>query len=192
MPNISDNRLMEMVCEGDRSAVGELYEKYHDALLGFLCNRIRDLNTAEDIIQETFVRVLQRADTFVSNKCFFAWLKRIAWNYYIDTKRYEARRPHAEFSAVVGDNEHSEVDGVQPIADDQVEKLLTKEAIELLNKLIGTLPRPYREVVKRKAIDGSTFREISEETGVTKSALKSRYSVALNMLASTPELQAVA
>src|SRR5579885_860510 len=76
---------------GDRQAFGRLVEKYWDRLYRWLYHLTRDRHKAEDLVQETFLKVLAALDSFRPGSNFRAWLFRIGHNNFVNLKRAERR-----------------------------------------------------------------------------------------------------
>src|SRR5262245_1257233 len=89
-----DQRLLDRIAHGDTTAVADFYDRHASAVLGLLCRILRDRSEAEDVLQEVFVRVWERADTYDAVLGSpGAWLARIARNRAIDRLRARAGRP---------------------------------------------------------------------------------------------------
>lgn len=98
MTPVSDTRtdvdLLARIAAGDSTALSALYDRHAGTLLGLICRIVRDRGEAEDILQDVFVRVWDRADTY--NGALGspgAWVSRIARNRAIDRLRARAARP---------------------------------------------------------------------------------------------------
>src|SRR5689334_14457666 len=92
-----DLALIERVAHRDESAVGELYDRHARVLFAVVCRIVRDEGEAEDILQETLLRVWQKADTYDAVLGTpAAWLIRIARNRAIDRLRARQARPATE------------------------------------------------------------------------------------------------
>src|SRR5579875_3199836 len=88
-------RLIVAAQEGDRSAFAQLVERYWDRLYRWLYRLTRDRHTAEDLVQESFLKALAGLKRFQAGTNFRAWLFRIAHNNYANQCRATAHRRHA-------------------------------------------------------------------------------------------------
>ncbi|MBX3444311.1 MAG: sigma-70 family RNA polymerase sigma factor [Planctomyces sp.] len=91
-PQTSDARLVEAARAGSQAAFGALVQRYERRLLRVISRFVRDPDTAEDLAQETFLRVYERLDQFDSSRRFGPWLFRIGVNLTLDHFRRRKRR----------------------------------------------------------------------------------------------------
>lgn len=92
-----DATLNRRVAEGDRAAFDALVMRHEQRLRGFL-RKLAGTHAADDLAQETFIRAWQRANQFTGSRSYAAWLLRIGWHVFLDTKRHQAslHRRHDE------------------------------------------------------------------------------------------------
>jgi RNA polymerase sigma-70 factor (ECF subfamily) len=88
----SDARLVEDARQGDRDAFGELVLRYEQRLIRVILRFVPDLETSQDLAQETFLRVYERLDQFDPSRRFGPWLFRIGVNLTLDYLRKRKRR----------------------------------------------------------------------------------------------------
>ena len=93
-PSVSDEALMIRHQRGDRTAFATLVRRHQTAIFNFALRQLRIRSTAEDVVQETFVRVVQNAAEFKHEARFVTWLYTIARNLCIDQLRKGALRKH--------------------------------------------------------------------------------------------------
>jgi RNA polymerase sigma-70 factor (ECF subfamily) len=91
-PSVSDARLVDAVRAGKLEAFGELVQRYERRLLGVIRRFIDDLDVADDLTQDTFLRVYQRLDQFDPSRRFGPWLFQIGVNLALDWHRRRKRR----------------------------------------------------------------------------------------------------
>ncbi len=83
----SDEALMENLQRGDMQAFDELYKRHRQPLFNFICRLLQDAALAEDVFQETYMRVLENADRFKPRSKFSTWLYTVAHNLCMDELR---------------------------------------------------------------------------------------------------------
>jgi RNA polymerase sigma-70 factor, ECF subfamily len=160
-----DISLIERVGARDERAVGELYDR-HSALLYSLIFRIlRDRGLAEDVLQEVFVAVWTRIDTYnAALGSPVAWLVRIARNRAIDRLRATGARLRATESAVG--------DGVYEITPE--DRASAGEQWRAAAKVLEALPREQRLLIEDAYFLGLTHSELAERYGVPLGTVKTR------------------
>lgn len=141
--------------------IEELYPRLHRSMTAYLAGSGIE---AEDILQETFLKAYRNLDQFEEQSNLYTWLYSIARNKCIDEfrkRKYEKRR---SFTPV----EEFELESDQYSSDDSREEIL------LLRQAIAQLPEILRSIVVMKSIDGLSYPEISEVTGINEQTLKNR------------------
>src|SRR6266498_5277469 len=96
----TDRSLLERVARGDTSGAGELFERYAPALLRFAARLLTDRNTAEEVTQEVFVKVISRAHQYDGRAEVSSWLFAIAANACRDRRRRDRRATIVPLDAV--------------------------------------------------------------------------------------------
>lgn len=101
MPNLSDAELVERLQKSDTEAVGVLLEQYANRLYNYAFYRCGDHHLAEDIVSETFARIIEKIDTYEQREVpFKAWVYRIAHNQLANHLRYRSRHRTDSLDAV--------------------------------------------------------------------------------------------
>lgn len=176
----TDEELVALYATGKDEAFDVLLERYKDRLFSYILYQVRNADVAEDIFQETFVKVVItiRDGRYTESGKFFSWVTRIAHNLVIDFFRREK-----------GENtistDESEVDLLNnaKLADRCAQSAIDSEQTFIdLQHLIEKLPQEQREVVQMHYFQEMTFKEIAEEKGISiNTALgRMRYGI-LNM-----------
>ncbi len=190
----SDPQLTKRAKRGDERAFTMLYDRYRPALLRYLYSKIFDYQLAEDLVQETFIRIHRHLDRFRQSSKFSVWAFTIASNLAKNALRNRARRRRL----VVFESENGEREDGLSIMDtigsgvDLERELDIKLFWEMIDKVVGQLSGHYREVFRLREIEGKTYDEmvadLDQKLGTIKSRLcrarKSVYRGAARRLAS--------
>lgn len=148
----SDSSLIERLRRGDRSAYGDLVERYQAKLLRVLYRIVVNSHIAEDLAQETFLKAYKRLDQFDASRRFGPWLMQIAVNGAVDWIRRNRRQPKLSWS---DGGERTGVEAVDPDPRPMLE--LQEEVRHVLDKL----PIEYRVVLALRDLEGIPCSEIA-------------------------------
>ncbi|MEX0605558.1 MAG: sigma-70 family RNA polymerase sigma factor [Marinobacter sp.] len=148
--------------------LAESYREFRAGLLGFLHSKVSNPSVAEDILQEVFLKALIALERGATPANLPAWLQRIATNTVIDF--YRTRRQ----TVPVPDDLPAQ-EGVYAPSAEQTLALCLKP-------FINELPDIYRQAMLATAIEGRSLVAVSEDEGLTASAVKSRVSRGRRML----------
>lgn len=163
----SDHELMNRCGQGDATAFEVLVRRWETRVERVLRRLVPSPADAEDLRQETFVRVLLASKRYKANGAFSTWLYRIALNLARDAAR--RRRP-------VGPLGELEVEDTNGTPDAASEK---QERRELIEQALGALPRELREVLVLRHYGELTFDRIGQVLDQPASTIKSRTKAAL-------------
>ena len=164
---------MEAYQHGDVAAFAELVERYEQPLWSFLRRFVGDAATAEDLLQETFLRVVRGAGDWKREAKFSTWLYTIARNLCTDHARRSAFR-----SATSLDDAGALSSGA-PGADGA---LLDREIAARIDRAVADLPLEQREVFLMREVMELPFAEIARAVGASEPTVKSRMRYALERL----------
>ena len=150
-----------------------------DKLLGFIRSRVSNSEEAEDILQDVFYQFVAGFEGIESIDRITSWLYSVARNKIIDRYRRDAVRPRkADFESAAGRDDESTPLTLQDILPDfgnSPDAVLLREAIwEEIMEALEELPAEQREIFIQNEIEERSFRELSEETGVSINTLLSR------------------
>lgn len=126
----------------------------------FIRRRVQDDHTADDLLQEVFVRIHSRLDTLESTENLVAWVYRIARNLVNDHHR--ARRP----------SDACQLDSIP--ANDEASESFDRKAAGWLDQMIEQLPEKYRLAVRLSDVEGLSQEEVAKRIGLSLSGAKSR------------------
>lgn len=170
----SDEALMEEVKAGSVTAFQALYDRHHRAVFNFLLRSLGDRRTAEDLLQETFLRVFAHRGGYRPTAAFRTWLFTIARNLVTDQFRHRRASPDVTGS-----------DALEPLADPRATPLQHAEAQELGERLqaaVLRLPPSQREVLLLNRFAGLSYDEIAQVTGASPAAVRVTLHRALSRL----------
>lgn len=180
---ISDEALMIRVKTGDGDALAVLVRRYEQPLFNYACKMLGNRSDAEDVFQETFLRVHLHGHRFWGNAPFRPWLYRIATNLCKDRLRYRKRRPEVPVSALHGDK-----DWPDPIAqwaassDRPDEAALARERAAIMERALADLSVKHRAVFLMTHQDGLSYAEIAKALWIPMGTVKSRMNKAVTQL----------
>jgi RNA polymerase sigma-70 factor (ECF subfamily) len=138
---------------------------------------IKNQQLAEDLFQETFIKVIQslRGGKYRDNGRFLSWVIRIAHNLIIDHFRKEK-----QMNSVSNDDTEVDLFNSKKLSDDNIEELIINSQIKTeIRVLINELPDDQREVVLLRHYGGLSFKEIAEQTDVSINTALGRMRYAL-------------
>ena len=180
----SDEQLVAALQAGDRDSLGVLVARWERPLFQFVYRMIPRVEDASDICQETFLRVLSKADRFKPGAKFSTWMYQIALNLCRDRMRKKRRWSHV----IVDWFERRSDDARPPEAADPsaspLELAETGERRRAVARALESIPAEQREVLILKEFEGLKFREIADVLGCPESTVKSRMYYGLNGLRS--------
>jgi len=156
----------------------KVYRDERSSLLGFIRSRTESLEEAEDLLQDVFFQAIRAASVTDPIENVVGWLYTIARNKIID--RYRRKK-----NTVSLQQEREEVTLEELLADSgiDIEKEVIRRAVmDALIEALEELPAEQRDAFIQQAIDGRTFREISEQSGVPLNTLIARKRYAVQFL----------
>ena len=165
MNPVGDAKLMTRVRSGDREAFAQLVDRHKDGLVNYLTSLTRSRDRAEELAQESFLRLYQHSVRYREQGQFVPFLFRIATNLLRSEER-RARRWRL-LSMKFSSNGHDP--GPTPQA-----RLLKKEASEHVTRALAELPLKYRSPLVLREIEGWSYRDIASALGYGEGTVKSR------------------
>lgn len=179
-----DEVLMLRYQRGDRNAFGALVRRYQVRVYNFVLRQLRSPATAEDVTQEVFLRVVQRASAFKHEARFSTWLYTIARNLCVDHLRKAKLRKHPSLDQPSGRDGEGQALGEQ-IADptQNTERgAFGSQVASSIVQAVDELSDEQREVFLLREVANLPFREIAEVTASSENTVKSRMRYALEHL----------
>ncbi|MCX2727774.1 sigma-70 family RNA polymerase sigma factor [Thermomicrobium sp. 4228-Ro] len=175
----SDELLVQRVVEGDIRAFELLYDRYARPVFSLAFRMLGDPGEAEELLQETFVRLWQQAARYDAHRgSFGSWLMSIAHNLAVDALRQRSRRPQrADFVDLATFPFHD--------IDERATALEAAEVSELRDRVrraLAQLPEPQRQVIELAYFGGLTHSEIATVLGEPIGTIKTRLRLAMQKL----------
>ena len=174
--SISDSQLVSNYINGKEASLSTLIERHKQRLFSFIYSKVQDKDVAEDVFQDTFIKVIRtlKKGNYNEEGKFLPWVMRIAHNLVIDYFRKNNRMPsfrntdEFDIFSVLGDGSLN------------AEKQMVQEQIyNDVRDLIKQLPDEQREVLEMRIYKDMSFKEISENTGVSINTALGRMRYAL-------------
>ena len=166
---------------GDLDALSVLLARYQNRLYRYLLRMVRDTADADDLFQQTWVRVAEQIRKYDPSRNFDAWLFTLAHNLAIDHLR--RIRPQS-LDEPLADSWHRETvaDRIPCKDDTPLDHALAAERRTEISEAMAGLPMMYREVLSLRFEDGMKIEEIAQVTAVPVSTAKSRLRRSLEQL----------
>ena len=176
----TDEQLISDYLEGDEIALSVLVDRYLSDLCSFAYALTRDIQSAEDIAQEAFVKAWKNMRTFVPGNSFRGWLFGIARNTALDLLRKRKDIAFSAFETRDGNNALLEtVADTQPLPD---ELFVQAEDARYVTVLLEQINPQYREILSLRHTSNMTFAEIGQVVGRPLHTVKSQYRRAIAAL----------
>ncbi len=160
----SDEALMQAVAAGNVAAFHALYDRHHRGVFSLFLRSIGDHHRAEDLLQETFLRVFAHRQAYRPTATFRTWLFTIARNLLIDQLRQRRENPEIESGEIL-----------ETVADPGATPLQEAEASEVEERLQAAVLRlrpSQREVLLLHRFAGLSPEEIAEVTGASPAGVR--------------------
>jgi RNA polymerase sigma-70 factor (ECF subfamily) len=184
LKQLDDSGVVAAFLAGDKRAFGELVERYQNRLLNFVYRTTGDRERAEDLVQETFIRVYRHLHRFDQTKKFSTWIYTIASNLAKNELRNRSRNPLVLFQTIKrnwdADQRPLEWEDNTYRPDDLYRKRHLKSMVDAA---VEQLPEHHRTVFLLREMEGKTYEEIADITRTNLGTVKSRLNRARNNFA---------
>ncbi|HEX2208910.1 MAG TPA: sigma-70 family RNA polymerase sigma factor [Longimicrobium sp.] len=184
LKQLDDSGVVAAHLAGDRLAFGELVERYQNRLLNFIYRTTGDRERAEDLVQETFIRVYRHLHRFDQTKKFSTWIYTISSNLAKNELRNRSRNPLVLFQTLMknrdADTRPLEWEDNTYRPDDLFRKRHLKSQVDAA---VDQLPEHHRTVFILREMEGKTYEEIADITATNLGTVKSRLNRARNNFA---------
>lgn len=176
-----DENLIEKALAGSQSSWVKLVKRYERLVYNYCLRMTFNAQDAMDLMQEVFLAVYRNLPAYRGDGKFKSWMMRIAANKTTDFIRAKMRNPLNQASEVF-ENDHLAHQSTQGEYEEFAEN-------KQIMKMLAALPHEQRLVVELKFFQHFTFEEISQQTGVAVSTIKTRLYAALQKLKGQIEVQ---
>lgn len=159
-----ENQWIREVLAGNKQAYAPIIEKYKNPLYATILRMTKNPHDAQDLVQESFIKVYQQLGKYEGTGSFSSWMYRVAMNHCMDEfrkKRYKMK--HVEMDEVTAQNtNHPEV------------IFLKQEKSRQLERLIATLPEDERMIILLRYVNELSYNEISELVDAPLSTVRNK------------------
>ncbi len=164
--SMADEALALLYMGGDNRAFDELLARNQQKLYNYILFVVRDPELANDIFQETFVKVITRLQEgkYTDSGKFSFWLSTIAHNVIMDTYRQQKSDHFVEIS---GNNDLNKLYTLELMEINRENEYVNSQIMQDVRHMMNTLPAPQREVVYMRYYLDLSFKEIAKATGVS-------------------------
>ena len=163
----TDLQLVEEVRNGQRASFSELVKRHQKGLLRLSMRFVKDLDIAQDVVQESFIKTYEKLNSFEGRSSFKSWLYQIT----VNTARNKLREDRYDFS---------DIEDVQLGVDPQAETSLVHRAVgEILNAEVEKLPFKQKTALVLRVYEDMSFSEIAEVMECPYDTAKANYRHAL-------------
>ena len=184
LKELDDTGVVAAFLAGEKRAFNELVERYQNRLLNFIYRTTGDRERAEDLVQETFIRVYRHLHRFDQTKKFSTWIYTIASNLAKNELRNRSRNPLVLFQTLMknrdADTRPLEWEDNTYRPDDLFRKRHLRSLVEAA---VDELPEHHRTVFILREMEGKTYEEIADITSTNLGTVKSRLNRARNNFA---------
>ena len=162
--SLSDAQLVSNYILGEEVALSVLINRHQARLYGFIFSKIQDRDATEDVFQDTFIKVIRtlKRGNYNEQSKFLPWVMRIAHNLVIDYFRKNNRMP--KFKNKGDFDIFSVLSDESPNAEN---KIVENQIADHVRILLEELPEDQKTVIKMRIYQDMSFKEISENTGVS-------------------------
>ena len=174
--SITDSTLVSDYIQGKEASLEVLIKRHQQRLYSFIYSKVKDRDITEDVFQDTFIKVIRtlKKGNYNEEGKFLPWVMRIAHNLVIDHFRKSNRMPtfkntdEFDIFSVLGDgNLNAE------------KKIIQEQIYDDVRELVKELPEEQKEVLVMRMYKDMSFKEISENTGVSINTALGRMRYAL-------------
>lgn len=144
--------------EGNEQAFKKLFDKYHQKLYAYLFRLLDSKDDAEDIVQETFIKIWEAREQFIEGYSFDAFLFKIAKNAFISLTRKKVNQKVIEVKPEMFAN---------PDSNNSDSYVICRETREIIDTIINRLPQKRKEIFRMRRVENLSRKEIADKLGIS-------------------------
>jgi RNA polymerase sigma-70 factor (ECF subfamily) len=179
LPELRDEDLIVRVQQGQRKAFDELVQRYKGRIFSFVLRMVHDPDAAEELTQETLIRVYVHADKYREIARFSTWVFTIATNLVRNRMRKQSRRPRLLTLDPSPEDDDLPLDPADPKGDPSL-RVEGDELGRLIDAAASRIPEKYRIPFLLREVNELTYEEIQQVTGLKLGTVRSRINRARN------------
>tara|TARA_Y100001954_G_scaffold90733_1_gene99323 strand:+ start:491 stop:1075 length:585 start_codon:yes stop_codon:yes gene_type:complete len=173
---LSDREIISLYINGKESALNIIINRHRSRIFGYILSKVRDKDTAEDIFQDVFIKIINslKKGKYNEEGKFIVWAMTITHNLIMDFFRKKKKnrflKPTDEFDIF---------DVISDYSLNSEESLIKSQVIDDLNILINELPETQKEVLKLRYFSNMSFKEIADKCDISINTALGRMRYAL-------------
>lgn len=177
-----DRRLVQAMLEGDSRAFDEFFNGYFDRLYRFALTRVNhDESTAEDVVQLTLCKAIEKISQYRGESALFTWLCGICRNTIVDTFRASESQRGQVVPFEDTDEIRLALESLSALdTDDPQQEMINQQIKRVVRVVLDYLPVRYGQILEWKYIEGYSVKEIAGNLGVAPKAAESMLTRARN------------
>lgn len=169
--SLSDEDVIARFQAGDLTAFDVIVARYKQPLIQYVMQYVGESSDAEDIVQDTFVKIFRRKQAYRSIAKFSTWLYTVAGNFAKSELRKRKRQAQQSISSLTENDPYFEVMETRASADEVTDRQFKKD---ILRKAIQRLPKRFQDVIRLREIEHLSYDEIATRTKLSLGTVKSR------------------
>ncbi len=173
-----DWALIQRTLAGEQKAYELLVVKYQKRIERLVARMVRDADLVPDVVQETFINAYRALHQFRGDARFYTWLHRIAVNTTYKALQEKKRNPLVSFTDLSPEDEDQHetfADRQEPISEDTPEAVVAaRQVAQAVNDAMQALPPDSRHALELREMEGLSYEEIAQLTGVPIGTVRSR------------------
>ncbi len=174
----SDKEIIDAILNGENGAFNVIVEKYGNRMLNSIYSIVKDEEAAQDILQETFIKIYKNLDRFKGKSSLYTWMTRIAINNSLNYLKKAKKKQSKEVIASQSKDEEKEQASLENLLmkdEASPEKLMLKdEEQEMLRQVIDELPAIHKIVLRLRYFENFSIKEIAKSIGKPEGTIRSR------------------
>lgn len=172
-----EDKLVKLAQQGDQKAFQELVVRYQRRVFNICYGIVKNADEAQDLTQETFIRVHKNLARFEGNASFYTWIYRIAKNVGIDHIRKSRRRSASSFDEMMETNTERTIDTGSmptPLGINPSKVAGRRELMEQMQNALASLSESHREIIVLREIEDLSYQEIADALDISIGTVMSR------------------